>query len=231
HLVGGDDELHVGKSIGEPDEHLLVGRPGAARHEYVPSVGEILHHRQAAGLAGYPAHPVETGIPGHGNLPHPDSGQQFLRFVILHEKPPERPERPAERPAPQPEKDRIAAEYGGYDIGGNPPAREGLKIVQPEFVFYEHGDFRCDRIEESLRIAGRVRRQVKNPVRSPVILPYFVTGRRKEGEEYPITGIPLPYRLDDGSSLFEFSERCGVYPHNRAAAGDGTLQFREKPLP
>ena len=219
--MGGDDELHVGIVVHEPDEQLLVGAPRRAGHEEALVAAEALDNLDAFGRRGDFGHPVETGVARNHHVVEAQFGQQALRLLVLDEHRVEALQRLAPDAAVGAEENRVAAEDGRDDVGAYRAVAQLGEQVNPEFVLDEDGYLGVGDVEEAAGVRRRVNREVEDVVHAAVVLADFVARRGEEGEQDFVLGVLLAEPFDDGTPLFEFAQRGDVYPDDARLGVDG----------
>ena len=98
---------------------------------------------------------------------------------------------------------------------------DALEEIAPKLVLDKHGCSRMYHPYEVARRTGRVERQVSYNIGSRIVLAHVVPRGGKERQQDPHLGHATAQGLQDGTTLFELSQRGGMEPHDAAALRQG----------
>ena len=212
--VWSDDELPVRIVLEHIwDENLLIRQPTASCHEAILAIEESGNDRKFLALLLDGEHAVEASVATDSDIMDANLGEQFARALILHEESCEAFQHFAVLSAVPAEENLVGTEDGADAIDRNIAVAQDMEVVIPELILDEERHFRSYGAQESACIVWSVERKIADDVSPLVILSHLIARWREEREEDFEFRTFLSESLDNGASLFKFTQRGGMKPY------------------
>ena len=90
---------------------------------------------------------------------------------------------------------------------------QNVKVVVPEFIFYEERHDGMHGTQEASRVAYGVEGQVAHDVCTFIVFSYLIARRREECKQNFIFRMRSPQLFDKRPSLFKLAKGGGVEPY------------------
>ena len=164
------------------EKDFLIGLPRTTHNEEVVIFCKSVEDRELFGLCGNVGNTVETGVSHHLSAVDIDNLKQLFRLIILQIQTAKRHKSTAENFAIPSKKDLLFAKYSRDNIGLHPTFTQGIKVIQPEFVFHKKDLFRPDCRDKSIHIFGSIDREICHNIGSRIILPHLIARRGEKSE-------------------------------------------------
>ena len=225
-LVRSEDEFQVGVGVEIGDQQRLVFWPRATSNQHRSGVAfsEGGNDGERTGGAADVDHAIEAGVARDGDVRQTDASEELARGLVLHKEVVEATECLAIRSAAGSEKELAGAKDAGNQVGGNPPATQLVKGVQPKFVLDEEGNRRADKVEEPADAARKVEGEVADDVGARIIAADVVARGGEEREDDFVVGVVLANGLKQGPPLLKLTERGSVKPDVARTGNDFLAQ-------
>src|SRR5690606_29862830 len=177
----GNNKADIFSCIGKMIYHLYVFLPCTTGYQYPTTVDKIFNFRQRGETFCNLYNPVETGISANGNLFfRKHRFKQLQRLLILNKQMGKAMQHLWVKAAVKLEK-RLGRPGNGRDqVNRNIPFPELPEVMIPVFVLYPNDHYRFYNVKKIGSGFSAAKRKIDNQVGHGILLPYFISGRRKK---------------------------------------------------